>query len=87
MTSHLQRPMQKRARRITTGETRGVSTRLPESIVEARAGLIPSEKTDNCPPPGWLTAKELLAWHRGLPVSVSYATIAERLSDGRRRTR
>lgn len=87
MTSHLEPPMQDRQRRIITGATRGVSIRLAESVVKARAGLIPSEKTDSCPPPDWLTAKELLAWHRGLAVSVSHAAIARRLSDVKRRTR
>lgn len=49
----------------------GVWVRLPDSVVEARAGLIPSEETDGNPPPGGLTSKELLAWHRGLPVFLS----------------
>jgi hypothetical protein len=42
--------------------------RLPQTVVEARAGLIPSHKTDANPPPESLTADELVAWHRGLPV-------------------
>jgi len=41
---------------------------LPESVVEARVGLIPSDETDASPPPEGLTTKEFLAWHRGLPV-------------------
>jgi len=42
--------------------------RLPESVVEARAGIIPSDETDASPPPEGLTAKELLDWYSGLPV-------------------
>ena len=44
--------------------------RLPKSVVKARAGLIPSYETDANPPPEDLTADELLAWHRGLPVEL-----------------
>lgn len=46
----------------------GVWVRLPESVVEARAGLIPSYETDANPPPEDLTSDELRAWHRGIPV-------------------
>ena len=46
----------------------GVRVRLPKSVVEARAGLIPSEETDAYPPPEGLTAAELLRWHRGFAV-------------------
>jgi hypothetical protein len=74
-------------RRTITGESRGASIRLPESVVEARAGLIPSEETDTFPPPSWLTAKEWLAWHRGLPVSVSCGTVARLFPHRTRRTR
>jgi hypothetical protein len=51
--------------------SRGVENRwvrLPASVVEARAGLIPSEETDANPPPEGLTVKQLLRWHKGLPV-------------------
>jgi hypothetical protein len=41
---------------------------LPKSIVQARAGLIPSEGIDASPPPEGLTAQEQLRWYRGLPV-------------------
>lgn len=44
--------------------------RLPESVVKARAGLIPSSETDGNPLPEELTADELLEWHRGLPVEL-----------------
>lgn len=57
----------------------GVVVRLPESVVEARAGLIPSEKTDSNPPPDCLTSKELMAWHRGLPVFLSASRFVESL--------
>jgi hypothetical protein len=49
----------------------GVWFRLPASIVEARAGLIPSGETDGNPPPEGLTVRESQAWHRGLPVYLS----------------
>lgn len=42
--------------------------RLSTSVAAARAGLIPSCETDACPPPEGLTVKQLLRWHRGLPV-------------------
>lgn len=42
--------------------------RLPHSVVQARAGLNPSHKTDGNRPPEGLTANELLMWYRGLPV-------------------
>jgi hypothetical protein len=87
MTRHLQPPMQKATRRRMMSQRRRVSIRLPESVVRARAGLIPSEETDSCPPPTWLTAKELLAWHRGLPVTVSYAAAARRHADRTRHPR
>lgn len=45
-----------------------VWVRLPKSVVDARAGLIPSKETDGLLPPDCLTAAQLLAWHRGLPV-------------------
>lgn len=41
---------------------------LPPSVVEARAGLIPSCETDGCPPPESLTSPQRLRWYRGLPV-------------------
>ena len=78
MTSHLKPPTQKPTRGRMMSHPPQVSIRLPESIVKARAGLIPSEKTDSCPPPTWLTANELLAWHCGLPVTVSYSATARR---------
>lgn len=60
-------------------KARGVAKRsdkiwvhLPEPVVEARAGVIPSDETDASPPPEGLTAKELLAWHRGLPVPLGF---------------
>jgi hypothetical protein len=43
---------------------------LPKSVVEARAGIIPSEATDANPPPDELTCEELLSWHRGLSVQL-----------------
>ncbi len=46
----------------------GVWVSLPKSIVQARAGLIPSEEIDASPPPDGLTAWEQLRWYRGLPV-------------------
>jgi hypothetical protein len=46
----------------------GVWVGLPRSVIQARAGLIPSEETDANPPPDGLTAGELLRWDRGLPV-------------------
>lgn len=49
----------------------GVWVRLPASVVEARAGLVPSEETDGNPPPDDLTSKELSAWYRGRPVFLS----------------
>ena len=50
------------------GSPDSVWARLPKSVVEARAGLIPSEETDANAPPDELTAAELLRWHRGRPV-------------------
>lgn len=55
----------------------GVWVRLPKSVGEARAGLIPSEETDGNPPPDWLTGKELLAWHRGQPMFLSASRFVE----------
>ena len=55
----------------------GVWVRLPEPVVEARAGLIPSKETDGNPPPDGLTSKELLAWHRGQPVFLSASRFVE----------
>ena len=46
----------------------GVRARLPKSVVEARAGLIPSEEIDTYPPPDGLTAAELLRWYQGFAV-------------------
>lgn len=54
----------------TPKNSRAIWVRLPKSAVNARAGLIPSKETDALPPPEDLTAAQLLAWHRGLPVLV-----------------
>jgi len=59
---------QQRAARKLRSRTGKRQVRLPASVVEARAGLIPSETTDAYPPPDGLIAAELLVWHRGLPV-------------------
>ena len=69
-------PSQQHAGKIQTraasqGGRLGAWVQLPQSVVEARAGLIPSEKTDSTPPPEDLTSKEMLAWHQGLPVFLS----------------
>lgn len=45
-----------------------VWVRLPESVVEARGGVIPSDETDSDPPPNGLAVTELLKWYQGLPV-------------------
>ena len=66
-----QRERKTQTRRGLTSQPIGVWVRLPKSVVNARAGLVPSEETDNNPPPDDLTSKELLAWHRGLPVFLS----------------
>jgi len=55
----------------------GVWVRLPKSVVEARAGLVPSEELDVNPPPDGLTGKELLTWHRGQPVFLSARRFVE----------
>lgn len=57
--------------RMGPGRTRRfewVRFQLSASVVEARAGLIPSEETDLSPPPEGLNVTEYLAWHSGLPV-------------------
>lgn len=66
-------------RRDTATDHVGVWVRLPESVVEARAGLIPSDETDGNPPPDCLTSKELLAWHGGQPVFLSASRFVESL--------
>lgn len=43
---------------------------LAKDVVKARAGLIPSDQTDACPPPDGLSLAELRRWYRGLPVLV-----------------
>lgn len=55
----------------------GVWIRLPKSVLEARAGLVPSEETDGNPPPDGLTGQELLAWHHGQPVFLSARRFVE----------
>jgi len=70
--------MKKRRRNRSFKETRSVAAskkriggfwvQLPKSVVKARAGLIPSDETDACPPPEGLATADLLAWYRGLPV-------------------
>ena len=57
------------ARRVEDGSDK-LWVRLPKSVVEARAGLIPSFETDANPPPDGLTGVELIAWHRGLAVQL-----------------
>lgn len=60
-----------RQKRKRLGKTFGIDwvrLQLPTSVVEARAGLIPSDENDALPPPIGLTVTELLAWYRGLPV-------------------
>jgi len=57
------------ARRVEEGSDK-LWVRLPKSVVEARAGLIPSFQTDANPPPDGLTAVEIIAWHRGLAVQL-----------------
>jgi hypothetical protein len=69
----------KRQRAGTLSQSRGVWVCLPARVVEARAGVIPSGENDGCPPPVWLSARELSAWHSGLPVFVSNLTIVRRL--------
>ena len=58
----------KMSERGMKGSADGVQVRLPKSVVEARAGLIPSEETDAYPPPEGLTAVEELRWHGGFAV-------------------
>jgi hypothetical protein len=43
---------------------------LPKSVLEVRAGLIPSFKTVRNPPAEGLTAAEIIAWHHELPVQM-----------------
>jgi hypothetical protein len=63
------RPVKKnRIRRAIGNGLDGAWLQLPKSVVEARAGLIPSCEIDAIPPPEPLTATELTAWHAGLPV-------------------
>lgn len=58
----------KRPADATKKQISGFWAQLPKLIVEARAGLIPSDETDACPPPEHLAAADLLRWYRGLPV-------------------
>lgn len=71
------RNMRRPVRRGAASAPLGVWMRLPECVVEARAGLIPSEETDGNPPPDCLTYKELLAWHRGQPVFLRASRFVE----------
>ena len=73
----LQRPRKTQPREAVGSRPVGVWVRLPQTVVEARAGLIPSDETDGNPPPDGLTARELLAWHRGLPVFLSARRFVE----------
>ena len=72
-----ERPRKTQLRHVAGSGPVGVWVRLPKSIVEARAGLIPSEETDSNPPPDGLTGTELLAWHRGVPVFLSARRFVE----------
>ena len=60
----------KRIVRRVEERSRKLWVRLPKSVVEARAGLIPSLRFDANPPPEGITSEELTAWHRGLPVEL-----------------
>jgi hypothetical protein len=70
MNGNLRKRSQENQRGRTRAKenARGVWLQLPRLVVEARAGLIPSEETDGSPPPGGLTATEMLRWYRGRPV-------------------
>jgi hypothetical protein len=61
---------QKRTARRVEERSNKLWVRLPNSIVQARVGLIPSCETDANPPPDGLTAEEIMAWHRGLSVEL-----------------
>lgn len=65
------RLVKKRMPRRTEECSNTIWVHLPKSVVEARAGLIPSEETDANPPPEGLKSEELIAWHRGLPVQLT----------------
>lgn len=63
------RPLKKtRTQRAIMDRFDGAWLQLPKSVVEARAGVIPSCEIDAMAPPERLTATELIAWHAGLPV-------------------
>jgi hypothetical protein len=67
----MRKPVKKKRRaRVIEAHSGRLWVRLPTSVVEARAGLIPSWETDANPPPEGLTSAELMRWHRGLLVEL-----------------
>lgn len=68
MSSKHERPPRRKKSRKQRERIDITWVRLPMSVVKARAGIIPPEEIDTCPPPDDLTVAQQLAWYRGLPV-------------------